>query len=251
MNITLTEADFARLVRAVVDAAPDRRCARCGHGEWFHPWTQDLDADYRAVNSPYQQCAACVHEDRDDCNHDFEPVGAPPVPPQDDALDFGRAFVLKRDEDVSGISGTGVVAQGIEFDDGMVVLRWCVGEYRSTVVWPSIEAVEAIHGHDGRTSVVWAAARAPHSLDGGGERPTDDERWAEIRSLRAAIRVARDDREAHRELVFDFLHNHLYGAIECECVILPDKNLLCSPHQMIDDFLNGRWIHPTTEDHDG
>jgi len=65
-----------------------------------------------------------------------------------------RTFVLERDEDVSGVSGTGTVAEGVEFEDGIVALRWCVGEHRSTVIWPSLESVKAIHGHDGRTRIV-------------------------------------------------------------------------------------------------
>jgi len=67
-----------------------------------------------------------------------------------------KPFVLFRDDDETGISGTGRVAEGIRFSDGLVVIRWVVGEFRSTVVWPSIEAVEAIHGHGGKTRVVWA-----------------------------------------------------------------------------------------------
>lgn len=67
-----------------------------------------------------------------------------------------RAFILQRDVDVSGISGVGTVAEGVEFSDGTVVIRWIVGEHQSTVVWPSIAAVEAIHGHGGATRVVWA-----------------------------------------------------------------------------------------------
>lgn len=67
-----------------------------------------------------------------------------------------RTFVLKRTEDVTGVSGTGVVAEGIEFSDGEVVLRWIVGNHRSTVVWAQgIEAVEAIHGHNGATEVIF------------------------------------------------------------------------------------------------
>lgn len=66
-----------------------------------------------------------------------------------------RAFVLQRDEDVTGVSGTGIVAEGIEFSDGVVALRWCVGEHRSTVIWPGMASVEAIHGHDGKTRVLW------------------------------------------------------------------------------------------------
>jgi hypothetical protein len=60
---------------------------------------------------------------------------------------------LERTNDPTGVSGTGTVAEGIEFSDGRVALRWCVGEHRSTVTWDSIEAVQAIHGHDGATQV--------------------------------------------------------------------------------------------------
>lgn len=66
-----------------------------------------------------------------------------------------RRFYLVRDTDVSGVSGTGVVAEGIEFSDGTCVIRW-QGERRSTVVWPSIEDVKAIHGHGGATRIMWA-----------------------------------------------------------------------------------------------
>lgn len=67
-----------------------------------------------------------------------------------------RRFQLQRDTDISGISGTGVVAEGVEFSSGEVVLSWIVGEHRSTVIWPrGIESVRAIHGHDGSTRVEW------------------------------------------------------------------------------------------------
>lgn len=56
------------------------------------------------------------------------------------------------------MSGTGVVAEGVEFSDGTVALRW-------TSAWPTsvvfhdrgITSVEAIHGHGGKTRIVWAA----------------------------------------------------------------------------------------------
>ncbi len=63
-------------------------------------------------------------------------------------------FVLQRNEDPTGVSGTGIVAEGIRFSDGTVALRWVVGEHRSTVIWPNMAAVVAIHGHDGRTQIV-------------------------------------------------------------------------------------------------
>lgn len=63
-------------------------------------------------------------------------------------------FVLQRYEDISGISGLGLVAHGCEFPDGSVALRW-PGEHPSTAVWPDIRDVEAIHGHEGTTVVVY------------------------------------------------------------------------------------------------
>ena len=66
-----------------------------------------------------------------------------------------RTFTLVRDHDVTGISGTGVVAEGVEFSDGTVALRWITGEHHSTVLWGSIASVEAIHGHGGATRVVF------------------------------------------------------------------------------------------------
>lgn len=65
-----------------------------------------------------------------------------------------RRFQLHRDVDVSGVSGTGVVADGVAFDDGVTVVHWR-GERRSTVVWPSVDDVEVIHGHGGATRLVW------------------------------------------------------------------------------------------------
>lgn len=66
-----------------------------------------------------------------------------------------RTFNLVRHTDVSGISGTGVVAQGVEFNDGTVAMRWITGEHRSTVLWDDIESVVAIHGHGGATELSW------------------------------------------------------------------------------------------------
>lgn len=69
-----------------------------------------------------------------------------------------RRFVLQRDEDETGVSGIGVVAEGVQFSDGRVVLRW-FGEHSSIVVWNSVEDVLAVHGHNGRTRVVWSNDR--------------------------------------------------------------------------------------------
>jgi hypothetical protein len=65
-----------------------------------------------------------------------------------------RRFTLCRVQDVSGVSGTGVVAAGVEFADGVCVLRW-MGERASTVVYASMADLKAIHGHGGKTRVDW------------------------------------------------------------------------------------------------
>lgn len=63
-----------------------------------------------------------------------------------------RRFNLVRDEDASGVSGTGNVAQGIEFDDGTAAMRWLTNT-ASTALYASITDVVMIHGHEGRTRV--------------------------------------------------------------------------------------------------
>jgi hypothetical protein len=67
-------------------------------------------------------------------------------------------FVLVRDSDPTGVSGTGVVAEGVEWSDGTVTVRWR-GEHASTVHWDSVDDVQAIHGHDGATRVVYRPIR--------------------------------------------------------------------------------------------
>lgn len=64
------------------------------------------------------------------------------------------SFILKRDEDETGVSGTGAVAQGVVFTDGTVAMRWMT-DLRSTCIYDSIEDVERIHGHNGKTKVVF------------------------------------------------------------------------------------------------
>jgi hypothetical protein len=65
-----------------------------------------------------------------------------------------RVFVLMRDEDISGVSGTGLVAWGVEFPDGRVATRWN-SDVAQTCAWDSMEHVEKIHGHGGATRIVW------------------------------------------------------------------------------------------------
>lgn len=65
-----------------------------------------------------------------------------------------RTFILYRVTDVSGISGTGVVAEGVQFSDGVCVCRWMTST-ATTTVYDSIQDVESIHGHDGATRIIF------------------------------------------------------------------------------------------------
>jgi hypothetical protein len=60
---------------------------------------------------------------------------------------------LRRHEDISGISGTGDVAEWVEFSDGAVAVRWH-GDHPSTAAWGDIRDVEIIHGHKGATEIL-------------------------------------------------------------------------------------------------
>ena len=65
-----------------------------------------------------------------------------------------RRFALVRDADISGVSGVGVVAFGVEFPDGRCATRWNAA-LAQTTVWDTIDHIKAIHGHEGSTRLVW------------------------------------------------------------------------------------------------
>ncbi|WP_433717439.1 hypothetical protein ACQP2U_43870 (plasmid) [Nocardia sp. CA-084685] len=67
-----------------------------------------------------------------------------------------RLFQLHRDRDLTGFSGTGVVADGVVWPDGSVSMRWR-GPIRTTVDASCLDDIQTIHGHDGATRVVMLA----------------------------------------------------------------------------------------------
>lgn len=66
-----------------------------------------------------------------------------------------RTFTVERGNDESGISGTGVVMQGVEFDDGKVLIRWCT-DPSSIVYWETFADLWKIcvEGHPTNNTVV-------------------------------------------------------------------------------------------------
>lgn len=69
-----------------------------------------------------------------------------------------RRFHLVREEDFTGVSGTGRVAEGIQFSDGVCAMHWIVPPAKSTVLYDSVDELILIHGHDGRTKVSYLDA---------------------------------------------------------------------------------------------
>ena len=63
-----------------------------------------------------------------------------------------RRFRLNRLEDVTNVSGTGIIAVGVQFYDS-VVLYW--PKSRSTAVFPNLDEMVKVHGHGGKTVVEW------------------------------------------------------------------------------------------------
>lgn len=66
----------------------------------------------------------------------------------------GSTFTLHRSVDPSSVSGTGVIAEGVEFTDGTVALRW-LSATPTTTVFNDVRDVLHIHGHNGLTELVW------------------------------------------------------------------------------------------------
>lgn len=57
-----------------------------------------------------------------------------------------RTFMMRREFDVSGVSGTGTVVEGVLFSTGVVVVHWLTPPPRGSIsVWDSIEQFLDIH----------------------------------------------------------------------------------------------------------
>jgi hypothetical protein len=66
-----------------------------------------------------------------------------------------RRFVLVRSEDVTGRSGLGIIAEGVSLTGGSAHLHWMT-DWETFVHWPGgVDAILAVHGHEGSTVVRW------------------------------------------------------------------------------------------------
>lgn len=65
-----------------------------------------------------------------------------------------RRFLLVREGDPSGVSGTGIVAEGVQFSDGITVMRWLRSPFGLNV-YAGVEDLLAVHGHGGASFICW------------------------------------------------------------------------------------------------
>ncbi len=65
-----------------------------------------------------------------------------------------RRFLLDRSFDATGTSGTGIVAEGIQFSSGHVVIHW-LSQLEAINVYGNARVLEQLHGHNGSTEIVW------------------------------------------------------------------------------------------------
>lgn len=71
-----------------------------------------------------------------------------------------RRFYLDRSTDVSHVSGTGDVAWGTWYPNGLVNLCW-KGDALSTTTFVRFDDLVRVHGHNGATQVVWIDPPGP------------------------------------------------------------------------------------------
>lgn len=73
-----------------------------------------------------------------------------------------RRFWLARHHDLSGVSGTGIVAEGTLWSSGQAALHW-PGQPTATSLWASLDDLLAVHGHGGWTTVEWIDGNDRHT----------------------------------------------------------------------------------------
>jgi hypothetical protein len=62
------------------------------------------------------------------------------------APDGMRRFTMRREFDVSGVSGTGIVLEGVHFSTGVVVIHWLTPPPRGSIsVFDDLEQFLSIH----------------------------------------------------------------------------------------------------------
>lgn len=71
-----------------------------------------------------------------------------------------QPIYLKRNQDISGVSGTGIVAVGVQLPSGQCVIEWLT--FTSSIgIYRNVEHITEVHGHEGSTEVCFGDPPQP------------------------------------------------------------------------------------------
>jgi len=65
-----------------------------------------------------------------------------------------KQFYLDRKDDISGVSGTGIIGHGVILPSGRAVMEWTT-KYRSIAIYDSIDEIQMLHAHKGKTELIY------------------------------------------------------------------------------------------------
>lgn len=102
-------------------------------------------------------------------------------------LNATRLFELHRDADETGVSGTGIVAEGVVFGDGTVALRWKT-DMASTTLFDDVEQMLQVHGHGGATRLVYRQPSIANAVDASTTSVAAEARPDRLQVARLALR---------------------------------------------------------------
>lgn len=94
-----------------------------------------------------------------------------------------KRFYLQRNTDASGVSGTGRVAEGCQFDTNWCALVWLTGKAAMSF-YPDIKTLEEIHGHQGMTQVIWVDDESSNFVIQREERPNNSRASVTVKGRR-------------------------------------------------------------------
>lgn len=97
-----------------------------------------------------------------------------------------RRFHLVRNEDATGVSGTGIVARGLEFPSGYCLMQWVVPPAQSVAIYENVEDLIMIHGHGGKTVIEYVA----YADDSDASGPLGDATESTVAALHSMTKLA-------------------------------------------------------------
>lgn len=143
-----------------------------------------------------------------------------------------HTFELHRDVDTTGVSGTGIVAQGVEFVQFLnsssrlqlhrtVIVQWC-GEIKSVSIYPSMDEMKKVHCHGGTTRVIMTGDAYTRGMDNCHQDACENVPFSSIGGLEA-----RQNPKAPDYITESEKQRYLAGYAACAKVMYGDDWATC------------------------